>query len=436
MGVQLIPLGGFEEIGRNCLAIDVNGKIIICDMGIHLERFIEASEDNIFKQQHILRKLIARGALPDLRLLGKKKRSVVAIICSHAHVDHIGALPFFAKRFDCPIYMTPFTAAVARSICQSRGEEISITAKKPSSTFYVAGMKIEFIPVAHSTPQSINIAIHTKEGIILYGNDYKNDDIALFNEKTDTKRLAQLRGNVKALVLDSLYAPTNEHAPGELIARKQVLDLQDTLKGHRTIVASTFSSHIYRIISLCDIADKLKRKIVFIGRSLSRYIYAAKDTHIVDLTKRGELITYTKHAARFLSRLEDPQKYFIITTGHQGEPDAMLTKMIEGLYSFTPDDVVVFSSRIIPGPVTENNSKVLREKIAAKGIRMISDIHVSGHGAAKDHKLLIEHMQPEYIVPSHAEEWMAQAMAKEAAGLGYTTDKIKLLKVGQKWMIE
>lgn len=432
MQLKITPLGGFEEVGRNSVAIDYNGKIIILDMGFHLERFIELTKDDMPHKKHSVRKLIAHGAFPDVRSLRKRRKDVIGIVCSHAHLDHVGAVPFLAKYFSCPVYGTPFTTSVINILSQERKKNIQLKTCEVGSTIsFENNVKIEFIRVAHSTPDSTILAIHTPEGIVIYGNDYKNDQEHPHELPTDIKRLKELKGKVKFLMLDSLYAAYDEYAPSEKSIRDELLDMD--FSPYRAIVATTFSSNISRLITLCDVADKLNREVVFLGRSLAKYIQAAQDIQLVDLEQRGEVIKFSRQVAGFLRRLQEPEKYFIITTGHQGEPQAVLGRMADGLFGFTKDDLVLFSSKIIPVPINVTHRKQLEEKI--KPAHIITDKHVSGHGAGKDHDELIQILEPEIVAPSHGERDMMEAFKERCLHLGYTKENIIFLQVGKAYIL-
>jgi len=432
MSIRIFPLGGFEESGRNSVAVEINNKIIILDMGFHLERFVQVTESDISGKKSPLRKLLAAKALPDIRSLRRLRKNVVGIVCSHAHLDHIGAIPFLANKFNCPVYATPFTAAVIRSLSEDRTVSIQINQHLPGECFIIDDIKIDFVPVAHSTPQTVIIVIHTPDGAIVYANDYKDDEYSPFEQAKTLETLKKLQGKVRLLFLDSLYAPKNEHCPSEQLARQEVLALKSELSSARAIIASTFSSQIYRLVSLCDLADSLGREVVFIGRSLGKYITAAQDAQILDLSKRGTIIKFSSQAKSFLRNCAHPEKYFLIVTGHQGEPQAILSRMANGLFAFTRQDEVIFSCNTIPTPTIQKNRKVLEENLHSQEVKMHKDVHVSGHAFAKDHKKLLDTIQPEYIVPLHGEPFMLDMMEKRLLDWGFSPEKILRLRVGQR----
>ena len=432
MSLRVTALGGFGEVGRNCLAVDVDGTILLLDMGFHLERYLEVTEDDYLSKHHAKRRLFSAGAIPDIRLLRRRKKNIAAVICSHAHLDHVGALPFIASSLHCPIHSTPFTSSVIRSLLDDRHVPADVHSHPPGSSFSIGPITVEFIRVAHSTPHSSIIAIHTpRDGILLYANDYKQDLSPPFGISTDLSRLKELSGNVSALVLDSLYAPSDASSPGESLARQNLLDLKPSLSSSRAIVISTFSSHIHRLVSICDLADSLDREVVFLGRSLHRYISSAKDTGIVDLFSRGRVLKYRRQIDSFLSKLSNPERFLLVTTGHQGEPLAVLRRMADGSFDFQRDDTVIFSCKIIPVQTSVDNRRILESILSSKGVSILRDVHVSGHAFADDHRHLLSLLNPSILIPSHAEEHMERAMKSVASSVGIPDSRFKLLRVGQ-----
>jgi len=430
MSITVIPLGGAQEIGRNCFAIDIDGKIIILDMGFHLERFIELTESDFPHKKHSLRKFISSGALPDIRLLRKRKKDVIGIVCSHAHLDHVAAIPFLAKRFSCDVHATPFTAHLIRSLASERRASVHVVEHEQKSTFMLGDVLVEFIPVAHSTPQTVAIVLHTSEGAVLYANDFKIDTQTPFETPTDVARLAQLKGDVKVLLLDSLYAPRKERSSSERAVWDELDTLVPFLRERRAIFASTFSSHIYRLAQLCAVATVLSRKVVFVGRSLARYIDAAKNASVLDLSSKGEVLKFSGEIHRFFEKLRFPEQYFFIVTGHQGEPKAVLTRLADGLFSFSADDVVLFSCQVIPVPISVQNRARLESKLKSKEVSLLTDVHVSGHAFAKDHEQLLSLVEPAFVLPVHGEPVMTAAMKDIVTRHG--KGEVIILAVGER----
>ncbi|MGE0793246.1 MAG: MBL fold metallo-hydrolase [Candidatus Woesearchaeota archaeon] len=434
MSVTVIPLGGFQEIGRNCLALDIDGKILLIDFGFNLERFLEISKrkTNFFK--HSTKSLLNSNVLPDILKLKQRKKDVIGIICSHAHLDHIGAIPYLANKFSCKIHATPFTASVIRKLSLEKTKKpLNIEVHDSNSHFNIAGINIDFIPVAHSTPDSVVIAIHTSAGIIMYANDFKIDETPIIGNKTNLNLFKKYSGKIKLLCLDCLYSAQKGHCESESTIKEELLNLN--LKNHRAIFASTFSSHIARISTLCDLAEKLNRKVVFAGSSLTRYLSAAKDSNILDLTKNKLMLKFKKDISTFFRNIIDPENYFFIVTGHQGEENSTLLKLINGNFKFNKNDVVLFSNHIIPSEICIKNRKKLENNLNKFNVKMIKDIHVSGHLFAEDHNTICNILKPEYILPSHGDEQMMDTMRKNLISTGFKRSKILNLKVGSKFTL-
>lgn len=409
MVVTITPLGGIGEVGRNCVAVDVDGDIFICDMGFHLERFISVTQDDYPHKPHLLRRLLAAKAIPDKRWLVRRKQQIKGICISHAHLDHVGGVFYLAKQLNCPVYATPFAANVIRHLCTIARFEPPIQLVEPGQTVHVGPVGIEFIEVSHSTPESCILAFHTpKDGVVVYANDYKNDQTPPFGKPTDVSRLKELSGKVSFLILDSLYAHTEGHCESEIVAREEVLALAEKLKDKRAIVASTFSSHIYRLKTLVELAKNLGREPIFIGRSLANYLSAAK--HIAPELLEHTQLKFRGQIDRFLAKLPHPEKYFLIVTGHQGEENAVLSRMAKGVFDFQANDAVVFSCKTIPTKETIENRARLEKVLATKNVELILDVHVSGHAHAQDHRDIFNWLKPKFMLPSHAEADGEKAM--------------------------
>jgi ribonuclease J len=402
MVVRITPLGGVGEVGRNCIAVDIDGKIIICDMGFHLERYISVTGDDFPGRKHLLRRLLTAQAIPDRRWLMRRKKDIVGICISHAHLDHVGALPFLAKSLQCPIYATRFAGNIIRSLCQQHRVTPSLHIVNPGDTVSVSGIPVEFIRLAHSTPESCLLALHSpNDGIIMYANDYKNHTHPPFQPPSDVSRLQALKGKVSFLIVDSLYADTPGKCLSESQAREEVLALKEKLEDKRAIVLSTFSSHISRIRSLIDLTLSLGRTPIFVGRSLSKYLEAGE--HIYPESKRYKQLKFRSDINRYLEKVGDPTKYVFIVTGHQGEPNAVLSRMADGIFDFKQGDVVVFSCKTIPTPITIDNRERLETQLKKQGVECITDVHVSGHAHQQDHRELFDWVRPTHVLPSHAE---------------------------------
>jgi ribonuclease J len=436
--IQLTAVGGFGEIGRNCTAVNVDGNVIIIDLGLHLDQYIKFTEDEEEAMHEVDPKaLMDAGAIPNFNPIKDWEKSIKAVVLSHAHLDHIGAVPFLTKKLGkIPIYGSAYTIAVLRELLNDKKVELDNLHVVPphKRTKLAPGVELELFPVTHSTPDTTLVVLHTAKGAIVYANDFKLDNHPTLGNPIEVKPLEHLKTHVLALVCECLNAQELTKTPSESVAREMLREvLLETKTAKKAIFVTTFSSHIARLQSVVEVAKALDRKPVFLGRSLAKYIYAAKDAGIADLTKDAMIVKYGSHVKRFLQNVDRPYKYLFITTGHQGEPRAVLSKIIdEGLFKFSPEDVVVFSCNVIPVPMIQANRKHLEEKLRRLHLRVFVDVHVSGHASREDLREFLNMLQPTYLVPSHGDPLMTKAYVELAQEQGYTNEKIFSLKEGDR----
>jgi ribonuclease J len=435
MTIEIKSIGGYSEIGKNMTAIRIDDEVVLCDMGIHLENYIAINEDDDVANIP-LQTLIEKKAVPNISDLKDWKEKVKAIVPTHAHLDHIGAIPFMAREFDAPIICTPFTSAVLKRIIEDTKIpfENQIKVLNANSSIKISEkITIEFISITHSTPQTVIIAIHTPYGKICYANDFKLDNYPIVGTKVNFKRLKQLgkNGNVLCLIIDSLYADNYKKTPSESVAREMLKDvLLGTNSEGKAIIVTTFSSQIARLKSIVDFGKRMNRKIVFLGRSLSRYVYAAEEIGLVNFSKEVELIPYSSKIKPKFNKIikEGTDKYLIVVTGHQGEPKSVLTRMANGDFDFMPGDHVIFSTSVIPSPINIKNREVLENKLQRRNVRIFTDIHVSGHAAREDQRDLIEMLKPKHIIPAHSDVPRIKKLLELALEIGYKEENVHILK--------
>ncbi|MFC1774859.1 MBL fold metallo-hydrolase, partial [Nanoarchaeota archaeon] len=306
MPIEITAVGGYGEVGKNMTAIKVDDEVVILDMGIHLPNYIrhtEQEEGDVTR--HSAKKLIDVHAIPDPSLIDDWKKKVVAILPGHAHLDHIGAIPYLAGRYNCPIYCTPFTSEVLKRILSD--EKINIPNKINSISLngkvkLSPNISAEFIGITHSTPHTALIVLHTKYGAVLYCTDYKLDNSPILGRKPNYEKLRKL--NAKVAILDSLYASKHGKTPSEFIARELLREvmLGSDFKGKGMFV-TTFSSHIARVKSIIEFGKKLNRKIVFLGRSLAKYSLSAASAGIMTYDEI-EIAKYGSQAQKALKKVE------------------------------------------------------------------------------------------------------------------------------------
>lgn len=439
MTLEVIPLGGFSEIGRNSVAIKVDDEVVICDLGLMLDKYIEFTEgrEDASKNSLSAKQLIRAGAAPDINLLGELKKHVVAIAITHGHLDHVGAVPFLANRFDADIHAAPFTAEVIEQLTSRDGVPLRnrVISHPHNSRFRITrNIELEFVHMTHSIPDTVCIVVHSKYGSVIYINDFKFDRTPTLGPKTNMKRLEQLKG-IKCMIVDSLYAHKTEKTPSEKIAEDMLIDeITNTNTKGKTIVITTFSSHIARLRSIVKLGKKMNRKVVFLGRSMDKYVTSAENAFIHKFKNEVKVIAYREKIAKFLDKEKDLSQYLLVVTGHQGEPKAVLSRIIEeGQLRLKPDDIVVFSSKVIPAGDNEKNTERLHAILRQKRVRIFTDIHVSGHGAREDHRDLLNIMKPEHVIPTHGGVKQLESFKRLAVDeLGFDPKKIHIMYNGQR----
>ena len=424
--IEICTIGGYNEVGKNSTAIKIDDEVYILDLGIHLENYIKYTQDeDIIVVEP--KELMNVGAVPDVSAIDDWKNQVKMILPTHAHLDHLGAVPYLANNFKAPVMCTPFTSEVLKGILTE--DKIKLNSKiKPMSanSFFQASnnVKIEFVHATHSTPHTVMIALHTKEGIVLYANDFKFDLFPTLGKKPNFKRLEELgRQKVLALICDSTYASDARKMPSESIAREMLKEVMlgiDSKNKH--VVVTTFSSHIARLNSIVEFGHKMGRKVVFMGRSMAKYIKAAENTGIAKFTDKVEILKYSGQIKRRLKKISKERgKYLLVATGHQGEPKSVLAKMMNGelKFNFFPEDHVIFSCRTIPTPTNIANREKLESNLRNFNVRIFKDVHQSGHAAREDIRDLINLVKPQHIIPAHGGTDMTNALAGLAIEMGY-----------------
>lgn len=438
MKIQLCSVGGYNEVGKNMTALKIDNEALILDMGLYLPKIINYEEEIINLSSN---ELIAIGAIPNDNIIKDWADNVKAIILGHAHLDHIGATPYLCNKYNAPIIGTPFTLEVLKKIIKEK--ELTVKNKlrqlNPNSTLKISdNITIEFINMTHSILQTAMVAIHTSKGTILYANDFKFDNYPILGKKPNYKRLKQLGNeNVIALIVDSIYSNVEKKTPSEKVARELLKDVMlGTENTGNAIIVTTFSSHLARLKSIIDFGKRLNRKIVFLGRSLNKYVNAAEKINLVNFSKDIELVAYGAKIKRKLREIEKEGRdnYLIVATGHQGEPNAVLPRMVNGRlpFKFLLNDHVIFSCTIIPDPVNIENRATLEKKLRKDKVRIFTDLHSSGHCYREDLRDLINIVKPKHIIPAHGDKDKLLPMVELAIEIGYKRKDVHILNDGQK----
>jgi ribonuclease J len=287
---------------------------------------------------------------------------------------------------------------------------------------------VEFLNMTHSTIQSAAIAVHTREGVVIYANDFKLDNTPTFGEPPNYKRLKELsQKGVRALIVDCLYAPDDRKTPSEKIARGLLEDVFFTTENRNSgMVVTTFSSHIARLKTISEFGRKLNREVVFLGRSLGKYMTAAKNVGKAPFSRDIRIYTYRKQVEKALKRInQDRKRYLVVCTGHQGEPGSILDRLARGQLplKLEKEDQIIFSSKTIPSPVNEENRAELEKRLRRYHVRIFDNVHVSGHGGREDLRDLLKLIKPEHVIPSHGDLTKTSAGARLAEEVGYKINK-------------
>ncbi len=384
--MKIHTIGGYNEVGKNMTALEIGDDVLLFDSGIFLPAIVGVTEKEKIPTEAGMRQL---GALPDDIYLDKKnlREKVRAILISHAHLDHLGALPYNAYRYKANILGTPFSTEVLKQILDESAHKFSnrIIPIHPNSSYIVKGKKdykVEFINMTHSTIQTALIAVHTPEGVVIYANDFKLDNSPIFGDKPNYKRLRELsRIGVKALIVDSLYAPDDRKTPSEKIAKGLLEDVFFTTDNRNVgMIVTTFSSHIARLKTIAELGAKLHRKVVFIGRSLNKYVTAASNISLAPFKKHIQLLTFRNHIERTLKHINSHKRdYLVVCTGHQGEPGSVLDRISKNQLPLRPslNDQIIFSSKTIPTPINEATRGELEKRLRHHKVRIFDNVHVS-----------------------------------------------------------
>jgi ribonuclease J len=379
MSLSVIPIGGYSKIEGNSVAIKVDNELVILDMGLSMENYVKYQEAETKKNDGQQRRLfydelLKADAVPDYYSIKEDLKNVKAVIPSHAHLDHVGAVPFGMKFFkNIPVIATPYTIAFIKQDLRNQRYDrtfvkngIDLIEVGLNSSYQVTdNITVEFINVTHSVPDSAILAIHTPYGIVIYAVDYKFDEHPQIGETPNYKRLGELgEKGVKCLILESLYADYDIETPSEQDVKNELYNVLEGLNAEgKTIFSSTFSSHVVRLKTLIEAGQSLGRKVCLIGSSLELHTSISKKLSKLQLSREIQIVRRRDDVVEVLSEVaENRGDYFLICTGHQGESGAVMSKIADGFYGFSPQekDIVIFSSSVIPTETNQNLSKLLK----------------------------------------------------------------------------
>ncbi len=409
MEIEIATIGGYEEVGRQMTAVRAGEDVVIFDMGLNLSKVL-IHDDVETERMHSL-DLIDMGAIPDDRVMSDLEGDVKAIVPTHGHLDHIGAISKLAHRYNAPIIATPFTIELVKQMIQSEdkfGVENELVKMEAGESAEIGnGLELEFVNVTHSIIDAINPVLHTPEGAIVYGLDKRIDHTPTLGEPIDMDRFREIgREGVLCYIEDCTNATQKGRTPSEEIARTHLKDVLYSMEDYDGgIVATTFSSHIARVTSLVEFAQDIGRQPVLLGRSMEKYSGTAERLNFVEFPGDLGMYGHRKSVDRTFTRImkEGKENYLPVVTGHQGEPRAMLTRMARGEtpYELENGDKVIFSARVIPEPTNEGQRYQAEQLLRMQGARIYDDVHVSGHLCQEGLYEMLQALQPQHIIPAH-----------------------------------
>ncbi|MBA4750030.1 MAG: ribonuclease J [Alphaproteobacteria bacterium] len=387
-----LPLGGAGEIGMNLNLYGYGGKWLMVDLGV------------TFTQDLGLEVL-----MPDPAFIVENKKDLVGLVLTHAHEDHIGAVPYLWTRLKCPIYATPFTAALVRAKLKEAGilHEVTLHEIPLGGAFEMGPFSLQYISLTHSIPEPNALVIKTGAGVVVHTGDWKIDEDPLIGQRTDVAALQKLGDEgVLALVCDSTNVFEKGHTGSEAEVRKHMIPLIKKQKGR--VVVACFASNVARLATAFEAAAQTGRRVALVGRSLHRMLEAARACGYIktDLLLKEEDV---KSVPR--------DELLLVCTGSQGESRAALSRIAARQHphvKLEEGDTVIFSSRRIPG--NEDQIKVVQEALTQRDIILITDrdahIHVSGHPSRGDLKDMYTWVRPQILIPVHGENAHMREQAK------------------------
>jgi ribonuclease J len=413
--LEIIPLGGIGEFGMNCTLLRFGDEMLVLDAGMGFP------EESVYGVD---------VCIPDFEILEQYRNEITAIILTHGHEDHLGALPYVLKKINVPVYASHFTLALAESKLDEHGllGDVLLHRVEPRDVITLGSFTIEFIRASHSLVDCFHLAIKTPVGTIIHTGDYKVDETPVIGEPIDLRTLRRYgQEGVLALLSDS----TNATVPGRTPSERAVIPAFEEIfaEAHGRIIVAAFASSIHRLQIVFDVAQQFDRKVCVLGRSMQKNVEIADRLGYLDIHD-GMLVSIND-----TKRLADDQIVFLVT-GSQAEPRAALYQMATQLYkglTIEEGDTVVLSARIIPG--NERAISKLIGFIYKKGANIIEEkrrlIHVSGHASQEDIRIMTEATRPKFVVPIHGEYRMLFRHKEFVKNhLGYAEENIVLIENG------
>ena len=414
--VKIIPLGGLHEIGKNTCVFEYEDEIILLDAGLGFPS----------DQMHGI-----NIVLPDMTYLRENSDRIKGMIVTHGHEDHIGGIAYHLKQFDIPVIYGP---RLAMSLLGDKLEEAGVSDRTTLKSVLPRDIvqigkhfRAEYIRNTHSIADSFTVAIHTPIGTIVHSGDFKIDHTPVDGEHFDLQKLAEIGSKgVLCLLSDS----TNAEVPGHTPSERSVYPNLDRIftQADGRIMVTTFSSSVHRVNMILDLAQKHGRKVAVVGRSMLNVIAHARKLGYIKC--RDDIF----EPLRSVNRLPD-EKVLILSTGSQGEELAAMTRISKGEHRqirVREGDTIVFSANPIPGNTIGVVNTI--DRLMMQGAKVVygrkEGIHVSGHGAREDHKLMLNLTRPKFFVPVHGEHRMLVEHSGMAQAMGIPEENIVIMKNG------
>lgn len=414
--LKIIPLGGLHEIGKNTCIFEINDEIILLDAGIAFPN------DEMHGVSIVL---------PDMTYLRENRHKIKGMIVTHGHEDHIGGIAYHLKQFDIPVIYGP---RLAMALLQGKLEEAGVADRTvlktvgPRDTVQIGSSFVaEFIRNTHSMSDSFTVALQTPVGVVIHTGDFKVDHTPVDGEHFDFQRLAEHgEKGVICLLSDS----TNAEVPGSTPSERSVYPNLDRIfaQAPGRLLVTTFASSVHRVNMILELAQKHKRVVSVVGRSMLNVIAHARNLGYINCPDN------VFEPLQAVSNLP-PEKVLILTTGSQGEPMAAMTRIANGEHrqiKVKQGDTIVFSANPIPGNTIAVVNTI--DKLMIQGANVIygrdKGIHVSGHGAQEDQKLMLNLTRPKFFVPVHGEHRMLVQHAKMAHNMGIPPENTVIINNG------